>query len=1175
MSLILVPGACGSGKSHTLFEAVLKEAYANPGKRYIVLVPEQNTLQTQKDLTSMSERGGILNIDVLSFTRLAYRVFEQTGVARRQILSETGKVLLLRLIAAREGKRLPILKGILDRPGMLGEMKSILSEMDQYGIDAGKLNEMEHSLREAGARPGLVRKLSEIALLQEAFEEYQADHFITGEKLPRVLCEKAPLDESLKGTKFVLDGFTGFTPAQLEVIKTLLPIAEDITVSVTIDPGELMHNGRISLDRVMTETPYDYELFALSKRTIQALVHCAREAGSDTKIEPVKPQAAGRHTKGGELEWLEKHLLRSGAEGRMPYPGDPKDVHEIYFRQCADPDDEAVSAAVTISELARQGVRYREIAIVCGSLKDYAEYMRRVLSVYQIPYFIDRSSSVIMNPAFEFVRCAIDVLEKNFSYESVMALLRTGLALDPESGEIDQLENYVLAAGIRGHKAWANAFVRQTRNRDTEQMQQAEADRAAFMEHFEPFAEVMKKSQGDFCAYAKAVWNLLLAFDVPRKMADWSIRYEEEGLTDKAQEYAAVLRVISDVLDEAALLMGEEQVTRPQFAQILRAGFAEAKIGILPRGIDQVQVGDLERSRLEHIRVIFFVGFNDGFVPARKAQGGVLTDMEREYLRRHKVRLAPTAREEASIQQFYLYRTLARPSRALYLSWSMSKRSGEELRPSHILRNILAMFPRAKWANAASAVPFESVTSLRTGISTLAQGLSDCLHKDQDIPDRIGPMLKELMNLYRRQEKNSEKERVEACLRMLGGEGEVQLDEETARKLYGSVLEGSITRLEEFSACAFRHFADYGLQLKEREEFTLKSMDIGNLLHKAIEIMSRRMKEKPQGYTWRTIPDDQRDALAREALAESLAAQRGSEVYSDTRRSEGIFGRCEQILLRSVQTIQRQIKAGAFEPAYFELAFGQEKDSVLVEQLSKGRSMQLRGKIDRIDVCDDEKAQKLYVKVLDYKSSGHDIDLDSLIEGEQLQLMVYLDKAARIAAKDHPDREIVCAGVFYFAFQDPVVDMKSGMNEQDLEDAILKQMRVKGLVNGSTDVVDRLDRTLQGAAGASLVIPITKNKTPGSYRASESIVTQDQLDLLRRYSRDRMRRISESILEGRIAPNPSRVNDRNNACTFCPYKDVCRFDPHSKNMSYRDRQDLTGQEKWDLIKQTVDPGESS
>ena len=1169
MSLILIPGVSGSGKSHMLFQMVLRDAQEHPERRYVVLVPEQNTLQTQKTLVSMSERGGIWNIDVLSFTRLAYRVFEQTGVARRQILSETGKVLLLRLIAAREGAGIPLLSGALDRPGVLGELKSILSEMDQYGIGQEELLGMEKAVRKEGAHPALERKLSEIALLQEAFERYQEGHFITGEKLLRVLCGKIPLDETLKGTVLCLDGFTGLTPSQLQVITTLLRVAGDIYVTVTIDPEEAAEEKSIAAgEKERVRAAEDHGLFALSRRTVRALLQCASDAGAAVELLPVPEGTRGRHEEGGELWWLERHLLRPGKEGRRPYPGGGA-RREIFLRQCADPWDEAVSAAVTIRELTGQGIRCREIAIVCGSLKDYAEYVRRAMSVYEIPCYIDRSLTVVMNPAFEFVRCAIDVVEKNFSYESVMALLRTGLVLDPESGQADLLENYLIAAGIRGHRMWAKPFERQTRDRNLALKEAADNARACIMERFEPFFEVMKKGSALFTEYAGALWRLILAFELPGKLEVQSLRCREEGREDRAQEYAAVPGVICDVLDEAAYLMGEESVSRTQFAEILRAGFSEAKIGILPRGIDQVQVGDLERSRLEGVRVVFFLGLNDGFVPGRKKAGGILTDLEREYLYEHDVRLSPTARQEAQIQQFYLYLTMTKPTQALYLSWSAAKRNSEEMRPSGILSGIQEMFPSAGWANAASVFPFESVTSLRTASGILSQALSDYLYGDSTAADWNEPKLKELVNLFRRHEKRWEND-AQACLRDLSGDRmPSDLDEETALALYGMVLHGSITRLEEFSACAFRHFADYGLGLKEREEFAVRAMDLGTLLHSAIEIFSEKLSPEGGQSGWRTLTDEQRDSLARESLRQALEQEHGQDLYRDSSRAEQVLDRLEKILLRSVKTIQYQIRSGAFEPVHFELTFGAgDEESVWIDSLPGGRKMRLTGKIDRIDECADEEGQRLYVKIVDYKSSARDIDLESLIEGEQLQLLVYLDAAARLEQKAHPENEIVCAGAFYCSFQDPVVDMDPLMTKEEAEDAILRSMRVKGLVNGRQDVVERLE-TAPWEAGTSKVIPVSRNMTRGELRASSSVVTDRQFELLRLYSRDRMRRIASSILSGKIAPNPSRKDAQITSCTWCPYRDVCRFDPRRRGTGYRERAKRSGKENWELIEQAV------
>lgn len=1175
MSLILIPGASGSGKSHMLFQRVLREAKEHPDRRYIVLVPEQNTLQTQKTLVSMSERGGIWNIDVLSFTRLAYRVFEQTGVARRQILSETGKILLLRLIAAREGAKIPLLSGVLDRPGILGEIKSILSEMDQYGIGPDELKVMLDMLQRENTKPALSRKLSEIALLQEACERYQEGHFITGEKLLRVLGEKIPLDETLKGTVLCLDGFTGLTPAQLQVITVLLKVAQDIYVTVTIDPEEIgerdlsvrRETGPDGQEILKPEVSSDYGLYALSKRTIHALVYCAVKAQTGVDLLSVPENTPGRHAKDGELWWLEKHILRSGREGKQPFPGNAE-RHEIFLRQCANPWDEAVSAAVTIEELIREGVRYREIAIVCGSLKDYAEYIRRAMSVYGIPCYIDRSSTVVMNPAFEFVRCAIDVMEKNFSYESIMALLRTGLALDPESGEIDLLENYILAAGIRGYGMWSRPFTRKTRERNQALQDAAELSRTAFMEKYTPFAEVLKKRRAQVSEYAGALWKLLLAFDLPAKLDALSRACAKEGREERAQEYAAVLRVICNVLDEAVSLMPQEGVTRTQFAEILRAGFSEAKIGILPRGIDEVQVGDLERSRMEKIKVLLFLGLNDEYVPRRKMAGGVLTDYEREYLSDREIHLAPTAREEALIQQFYLYLTLARPSQALYLSWSCAKRSSEEMRPSSVVRSIRALFPAAEWARAASADTFGSITSLRTGKGVLSQALGDYLYGNRMTDGADETKLQELINLYRRRDETW-RQNAEAFLSSLSGEEKpADLDEDTATALYGMVLQGSITRLERFSECAFKHFADYGLELKEREEYSVRSIDIGVLLHRAVEIFSQKLRKDKTLSGWRGITDDDRDRVARESLAEALDGEQDRDLFLDSRRSEETLERCERIFLRSVQTLQRQIRAGAFEPVRFELSFGGgNQNSVWIENLPGGRKLSLSGKIDRIDEC-EQGAESLYIKIVDYKSSTKDIDLESLIEGEQLQLLVYLDAAARLEQKANPQKEIICAGAFYFSFQDPVIDMTPQMTDGEAEDAAARSMRVRGLVNERPDVVERLDAALADGE-ASLVIPASKTKTSGHLSASNNVVTDEQFRLLRDYSKQRMRDIASAILEGKILPNPSWKNAQKSACTWCPYRDLCRFDPRGKGMAYRERVKRKPDEQWELIKSEV------
>lgn len=1169
MALKLILGASGSGKSRLLFETALKNAQAHPDRRYIVLVPEQFTLQTQRDLTQLSQRGGILNIDVLSFTRLAYRVFEQTGFTRRSVLSETGKSLMLRLIASRMEGSLELLSGIMDRPGTVAELKSILSELDQYQIEPQQLLQLEEELKKENGKGRLQRKIHEIRVLRELFEQYQADRYITGEKLPRILSQKAPQDPTLKGTEFFLDGYTGFTPAQLEVITAILPIASDITVTVTIDPDEPELRYSDPIHSLAVSKPRPYELFALSKQTISALIRAAEQAHVPVQAPVVLDGKQGRQKEGSELAWLESHLFRSGRWGMQPYPapapGTNPAQRQIFLRQCADPYDEVLSAAVTVEELIRSGYRYRDIAIVCGSLPEYAEYAKRVLTRYRIPFFIDRSSPVVLNPAFEFVESSIEIMEKNFSYESVMRLLRTSLALDPGTGETDILENYLIAAGIRGRAAWEKPFTRPVREGGMAPAQAAEPARAHFMERFAPYADVMKKGKAPLRERAKALWELLLAFDVPAKLDGMRAQSEADGRMDRAEEYGQVIRVIADVLDEAVLLIGDETVTRTQFMQILRAGFSEAKIGIIPPGIDEVHVGDLQRTRLEHIRAVLFLGMNDGFVPQKKGKGGVLTDMEREYLGARKVHLAPTVREDANIQQFYLYLTLTKPSDLLLLSWSAAQRDGKEMRRAYVTDFVEALFPGRELLQPVSVRPYRAVTSRETGLGVLAVSLSDYLGSDEAAAKSREPALKELLKLYLTPEEGW-RETAASILRAAPGSGEAAvLDEQTAAKLYGSILSGSISRLEHFARCPFLQYAEYGLRLREREEFTVQLPDIGNLLHRAIELFSKRLLDNPEGMTWNTIPDDVRDRWAAEAVREAAGA--GVDLYEDTQRGRTTLRRCGEIMARSVRTIQRQVRAGLFVPARFEVEFGGgESDLVQISSLPGGGRMRLRGRIDRIDECDDPDEKKLYVKIVDYKSSTHDLRLDGIIDGEQLQLLVYMDEAARMEQAAHPDRKIVCAGIFYYNMQDPLI--KEEEIRTTAEDAVLKKMRVTGFMDRDPEVVRRLDATLT-PGDSSLVVPVkldSKGNPTNPAPQSKGLLNAEQIALLRGYVRDRMRRSAAAILSGEIAPHPARRSDQSIACGMCSFGDVCHFDPHEKGMEYALRESRGDAECWRIIR---------
>ena len=1145
MSLKLILGPSGCGKSRRLFETALEDAAQNPGRQHIILVPEQFTMQTQQSLCSLSQSGGILNIDILSFSRLAVRVFEETGVRRKTLLKETGKTLLLRLIADREAAGLSLLSGAVDRPGVLGELKSILSEMDQYEITD---EEIQRMVSECSGRPVLAQKLAQLSVLREKYRQFQETHQMqTVETVPEALCGRIPASRMLEGSRIYLDGFTGFTPAQLDVLSGLMRKAERVTAAFTIDAGTNAFSR-----------PREEELFALTKKTVQALGRIAAETG--TVIEPtlvMKQSGTGRFSEGSELQYLEAHLFRPGR--RNPFPGQG-DRHQIRILSCANPAEEAQAAVAWIRRLTRtnenggETLRYRDIAVVAGDFPTYAEHLRRAFGRAEIPYFVDRSVPVTLNPAFEFVRAAFAILDANYSYESMMAFFRTGFVFDDREA-VDILENYLLAAGIRGHKAWTQRWSRPAGDGREEEIAELEELREAFAERFEPFASVCRFSAGKLKDYARALWELTDAFDLQGKLSLLAREREESGQRADSELYSQAASAIAGVLDEAVSLLGDEKIRRTQFEQILEAGLSEAKIGIVPPGIDEVQIGDLMRSRITNVRAILFLGMNDEFVPGRSHEGGILTDVEREYLRRQEFHLAPSAREEAAVRQFYLYLSLTKPSDHLILSCSRTTMDGNALRPAAALLQIHQLFPQIQIQEGLPGGLAGTVYLPKEVPDALAGTLAESRDWTEAEKEERTPMLRELYLVS----VSVRPQQTRRLLKALDIAPPPRLSREVARKLYGDNLEGSVSRLETFALCPFRQYAVYGLGLQERRRYEVQASDVGTLMHRGLELLSARVKES-RDVSWRTLPQEALDSWAEESLRQACLETSGGK-FEDTFRSAGQYQRLLRIFRHAAAVLKLQLAAGDFEPALFETRFD-SRDRRTAEPLlfSDGSRMNLTGRIDRVDEAPGGDDSRLFIKVVDYKTGSAGFDLNEVWMGTELQLPVYMDAALRMERQRHRKKEVVCAGLLYFPVKDPVLDTRyADLDGVSLEAERTRKIRPSGLILDDREAVSLFS---SDPGLLSEVAPVTVNKDGSISAARSSVADARKLSLLSAYARRKMIETGERILGGEIAPSPLKENDRMDACSYCAMKAVCRFTGHDPQMRYRQMPNIPQDDIW-------------
>ncbi|MCM1126318.1 MAG: helicase-exonuclease AddAB subunit AddB [Lachnospiraceae bacterium] len=1104
MGLRFCFGGSGSGKSRKLHELTVEWAEREPERNFLFLVPDQFTMQTQVDLVNASPRGGIMNIDVLSFGRLAHRIFEETGYGSKPVLDDTGKSLVLRKVASGLKEKMPVIGKNLNKIGYIHEVKSAVSEFMQYGISVEQTGELAEYAKKRGA---LHRKLKDLEIIYGGFRDYIQDRFITTEGTLELLTEAVRKSEIVKGSVIVFDGFTGFTPIQYRLIQELLRLTEQVIVSITVD---------------IRENPFqivgEQELFYLSKKTVGDLCRFAREAGikrTDDIYMEYHPLPRFQDNK--ELAHLEQNLFRYPA---VPYKGS---VTSIHLREAVNPAAEVQKTCIQIKKLVlEQGYSYRDIAVVTGDLETYGDYFEREGLIYDIPFFLDRTRSLRLNPLIEYIRSALKMVIRDFTYETVFHYLRCGL-MDFAPEEIDRLENYVLACGIKGRKRYSQTFVR---SREEGALEELNAMRERIMEQIAPLLE-RKKTAGEL---VRTLYDFIVAGRIQEKLAVYEQEFQAAGEPERAREYAQIYRLVMELLEQIIALLDEEPMTLQEFAEILDAGFGEIEVGLIPGSIDRIVVGDMERSRLKQVKVLFFLGVNDGNIPKGSSKGGIISDIDREFLQESEFELAPTPRQQMYTQRLYLYMNLTKPAQCLYLSFSRISSQGKSIRPSYLVERIEKLFPEIKVERAAFTNAFDEMTGKRDGLSVLAGELREYAG------GRDGALTKEeLYSLYHFYGKDEKYSCYAGKLAQAAFEQyrHKPLAGAVARALYGNMLENSVSRLERYAACAYAHFLQYGLLLKEREEFRFEQVDLGNIFHGVLEIFAGKLSEN--NFTWFDFPEKEGDELLYEALQE-CALQYGENVLYSNARYEYMTERMYRILKRTIRTLKAQLKEGDFVPASFEMSFQrvEELESVNIA-LSEHEKMKLRGRIDRIDTCEDE--DHIYVKVIDYKSGNKKFDLAALYYGLQLQLVVYMNVAAEITAAKHPDKEVVPAALLYYHVADPLIRSEEELSPEELNRELLKELRTTGVVNSSQQVISLLDKNF---SDKSLIVPVERKKD-GTFSARSSVIDRQDYETVSQFVNHKIREFGREILNGKIEINPCEQGGRN-SCTYCTYRGICEFE---------------------------------
>ncbi len=1136
MSIQFVFGGAGAGKTEYMLRRMLREAPKDFRQQWILVVPEQDTLAMQRRILAHPENKGhgILNIDVMSFQRMAYRVFEEKGITLPRIIDDLGKIMILREVLGKLSPRLCLYKSQLNKAGFLDELKSQISEFYQYRI----LPEMLQLVAERTDSPYVKSKLQDLAMIYGEFLSYMKSHgFMAEEELLDRLYEALPDSRLFDGAVLLFDGFTGFTPVQLRVLEELMPKAVGLQFALCLREDERTQ---------VYEKCGPEALFYLTRQTVQKLSAMAAQLQVPVlpeidlnRFDALTGKARDsreplpRFREAPELGRIEQQLYRSTSQDNVGASDAPIRDAEIW--EAPDQKSEIEAIAAEIEKAVREeGLRYQDIGILLTAPSDYRDLIFKTFSEAGIPYFFDDAGSLLDSPFAEVMRAALEAVDQGFAFDPVLRFLRAlPQDTEEEENEIDLFDNYLREKGLRGVSAYQKTW------------EQYDDLRRKWMTPLLMMHEATKTRNTPVTERVEALRELLTSLSAEEKVRHMAEGLEAAGEQNRAAALRQSITVLYEVLDRLAELLGTLPISRGEFREVLDAGIQEASVRMIPATLDQVVVGDMTRSRFLMPRRFFLAGANASLLPKADAGKKLLGDRERRLFREAEIELAADRTEDALVGRFYIYRALLNPSERLVLSYPLKGRAGKALKPAGLIGELRRILPglsvrRLEKENREIYTGKELLRELSGAMPSLLMHFSA-----GDMGSSEEKQLELLRLLYEAPESRERARQLLAAAFTCYTESQLTL--EAAKALYGEMISGSVTRLELFNGCAFAHFLKYGLGLTERKSYEVQAFDLGTLYHAAIE-KAFRLAAAEKRELWE-YDEAGLQALCARAV-EQAAAECGEKLLNDSARNRYLIRKLRDITETTLATLAEQLRRGDFRTRELEKSFDLVRSG-----------LRLKGRIDRVDLC--EEADRVYVRVIDYKSGKTAFDLNKVYEGLQLQLATYLNVMLTNLRNRCPDKEIVPSGMLYYHIDDPILPYVPGESEAALSADRLRALRMDGLINTDKDSVRHMDRE---AVKESDILPLTLKDGEADTR-KKSAASSAMFRALERYVDARLQQDGERIRAGEIGIHPVQENRQRSSCSFCPYHAVCCFDPRIAGFRYRKLGNLSAEEIWGELTQ--------
>lgn len=1149
MGIRFIYGRAGTGKSYTCIEEIYKKSFDNK-KPLILIVPEQLSFRAEKALIEKIGATGINNVHLLSFKRLAFTVFNEVGGVTHKYMNDTGKAIIVGRSIEEVKDELSIFKKATKQKGFVDKIIGVLTEFKRHKITPQILRDLKENVDESSL---LVDKLSDVEAIYSRFQDKLNQGYFDPEDNLTILKEKIENSGFLKGSEVWIDEFNGFTPQQYDIIGKLLKVC--INVNITIPYG-----GYEVVDKNDETNPY-YPIYT----TEEKLTKLAQDYGYYPKNN-LHLGIGHRFKESEELAFLEKNYFNNRGQSFE------KTTEDIRIFKAQNPYGEMEYVAKEILKLVREkNFRYRDIIVISRDLENYKDIARVIFEEYEIPFFIDDKEDIASNPLVVYITSLLNIFSKGFRDNSIINYFKSGFA-NLSTEEVDLLENYVLEYGIKTRKKWIdenNEYWRDTpRYENIVEIKN---------KGINPIIKLEKELKGkrsikDICS---SIYKFLVDNRVYESVNEYIEKFKRDNNLLLVDEYSSIWNMFIELLDEFVNILGEDVVTVEEFNSILSMGISHNKMGLIPTSMDQVVIGSAERIKAQEVKVAIVVGVNDGVLPRITGDEGLFNDNDRIVFKNNNISVADNSFELAFGEQYLIYNLLSIASNLLYVTYPIADLEGKTKRYSMVIPRLKALFPDiSEDTDILRDEIGETETSI-VGKTPTFNRLIKKLHQYIE-KDEITELWKDIYRYY-----HEEPEYKEKLYKVIGGftyKNHVEaIDKEKIRQLYGRGL--SVSKIEAYANCSFGYFVKYGLRAKERKIYTFAPLDFGNIIHEGLEKFSKVVeKEKVK---WGTLDKEFCDRVLNDIILE-LKNSEEHRILKSSKRYEYIATRVKRILYRMVLIINEQMERGTFEPLGYEISFGFDKDDYyppIPITLSTGEVVKLQGKIDRVDKTTIDGVN--YYRVVDYKTGRIDLDINDVYNGLKIQLLTYLDAILTLEQEHMSKEPIISKGegktmpgaMVYLSVDDPIMDGSKKLTMENLEEEVLKALKMKGIIIKDLKVVKEMDKTIENG-GTSSIIPVSLNKPKKGESEAEfsksnsSVITYEGFNVLRAHMKDKVREICEDMLEGIIEVTPCK-NGKSYYCEFCDFSSICQFD---ETMGVNNFKVMPRRNKKELLQQLEEEG---